>query len=266
MNKFLAALTSTAILSSAAFAADLAPSTAPPLAPPPPATANWTGCFLDAGWGYGMWNQSQHTETFPGLVATTTNDTTDGGRGWLGRFGGGCDYQFGGGLSNWVVGIFGDYDWMNLKGTNNLANVGAGGAFGPPGSAAEKENGAWSVGGRIGYLVTPALLSYFDGGYTQTTFGPQNFTFLNSGLPVGTFISSATYGGWFAGGGLEYALDFSWLPIHGLYWRNEYRFADYSAKDVPLLGTSGGLFAQHTTPYVQTITSSLVWRFNWTGH
>ena len=115
-----------------------------------------------------MWNQDQHTETIPALAATTSGNTTDGGRGWLARFGGGCDYQFGGGLSNWVVGAFGDYDWMDLKGTNNLANVGLGGGFGAPNAAAEKEQGAWYAGARIGYLVTPALLSYFDGGYTQT--------------------------------------------------------------------------------------------------
>jgi hypothetical protein len=109
-----------------AVAADL-PMKAAPVAP----VASFTGCYLNAGGGYGMWNQDQVTETFPGLVATTVATTTDGGRGWLGRFGGGCDYQLSGAFSNWVVGAFGDYDVMNLKGTNNLANVGAGGAFGP---------------------------------------------------------------------------------------------------------------------------------------
>ena len=101
-------------------------------------------------------------------------------------------------------------------------------------------------------------------GYTQTHFGQQNFTFLNTGLSTATFLSSATYGGWFVGGGEEYALNFS--GFKGLFWKTEYRFASYDSKDLSLLGpgaTPG--FAQHTTPYVQTVTSSLVWRFNWTG-
>jgi outer membrane immunogenic protein len=265
MKTYLVALALTGALSGAAFAGDLMP--APAYKSPPPAVAatSWTGCSVNAGWGYGFWNQSQHTIAFPGAVATTSNDTTDGGRGWLGRFGGGCDYQFGGGLSNWVVGVFGDYDWMDLKGTNNVANVGFGGAFGAPNAAPEQEDNAWYAGARIGYLVAPALLSYFDAGYTQTRFGLQNFIATNTGLPSGGVITATTYNGWFVGGGLEYALNFSWLPVRGLFWRNEYRFASFGAKNLPLFGPGGGAFGEHTTPYVQTITSSLVWRFNLGG-
>ena len=47
--------------------------------------------------------------------------TTDGGRGWVGRIGVGCDYQFAG--SRWVVGAFGDYDFMGLRGNNSMSEV-----------------------------------------------------------------------------------------------------------------------------------------------
>jgi outer membrane immunogenic protein len=230
--------------------------------PTPPQDPSWTGCYVDAGYGYGLFNQTQHTETFPGLAPTTSGDSEDGGRGWLGRIGGGCDYQLTGDLSHWVVGAFGDYDVMGLKGTDSLQNVGTGGGVGPPTIASEKENDAWYIGGRIGYLVTPALLSYFDAGYTETTFGQQSLSVLATGASAGAFLPSTTYHGWFAGGGLEYALNFSWLPIHGLFWRNEYRFASYDSKDPQVLGP-GALpgYAQHATPYVETITSSIVWRF-----
>jgi outer membrane immunogenic protein len=176
--------------------------------------------------------------------------------------GAGCDYQLTGSLTNWVVGAFGDYDIMGLEGTDGLQNVGTGGGVGAPTFASEKENNAWYVGGRIGYLLTPALMTYFNGGYTETRFAPQNFSFLATGLPTSAFLSSTTYHGWFIGGGLEYALNFSWLPIHGLFWRNEYRFASYNSMDIQVLGP-GALpgYAQHTTPSVQTVTSSLVWRF-----
>lgn len=233
---------------------------APPPAPPP---STWTGCYINAGAGYGFSQQDQHTETFPGLVQTTASDTQDSSRGWLGRFGGGCDFDPAGGLSNWVVGVFGDYDVMDLKGTNTLQQVGVGGGVGPPEAAPEKENSAWYAGGRIGYLVTPTLLSYVNGGYTQTRFGQQNFNFLVGG-PVGGFLPGTTYHGWFAGGGVEYALNFSWLPFRGLFWRTEYRFASYDAMDPQVLGPGAFPgYAQHSTPYVQTVASSLVWRFNW---
>src|ERR1700729_3371007 len=78
---------------SAANAADM-PYKVPQYAPPPAPAYSWTGCYVDAGAGYGFWNQDhQTTSALPvaGFISTLT--TTDGGRGWLGRFGGGCDYQ-----------------------------------------------------------------------------------------------------------------------------------------------------------------------------
>ena len=104
-----------------AFAADMgAPVYKAPPPPPPAPVYNWTGCYVDGGAGYGLWSQD-HSMTGPygpGGAVETTVTTHDGGRGWLGRFGGGCDYQFSaGGWGNWVVGVFGDYDFMNLTGS-----------------------------------------------------------------------------------------------------------------------------------------------------
>jgi len=245
-----------------ALAADLPMKAPAPRAPAP----SYTGCYIDVGAGYGLWNQDQFTETFPGLVPTSAAATRDGGRGFLGRFGAGCDYQLTGEASNWVVGVLGNYDVMSLKGTDNFTNTGVGGAFGAPNFALEKERNAWYIGGRIGYLVTPALLTYVNGGYTQTSFGQQNLFFLNTGVNANAFLPGTTYNGWFIGSGVEYAMNFAWLPIHGLYWRNEYRFASYNSKDIPLLGPGASPgFGQHSTPNVQTATTSLVWKFNWGG-
>src|SRR5271168_199371 len=94
-----------AIGTAPALAADLPMKAAPLIVAP--VAPSWTGCYVDGGVGYGMWNQDQYTETFPGLVPTGLAATTDGGRGWLGRFGAGCDYQLTGGLSNFVIGGFG---------------------------------------------------------------------------------------------------------------------------------------------------------------
>src|SRR5208282_4006145 len=107
----LASFACVALASGSALAADMPLKAELPPAPAP----TWTGCYVDAGAGYGMWNIDQHTETLPGLVTTSTT-ITDGGRGWLGRFGGGCDYQFSlPNLGNFVIGAFGDYDIMSLN-------------------------------------------------------------------------------------------------------------------------------------------------------
>ena len=40
----------------------------------------------------------------------------------------------------------------------------------------ENERDAWAIGARIGYLVTPSLLTYINGGYTETRFAGVNYT------------------------------------------------------------------------------------------
>src|SRR5438067_7636870 len=96
-----------------ATAADL-PVKAAPMAPAYVAPGpSWTGCWVSGGVGYGMWNQKHFDKTDPGSVSLTQEINT-GGEGWLGRVGVGCDYQI---APSFVIGAFGDYDFMNLKGT-----------------------------------------------------------------------------------------------------------------------------------------------------
>jgi outer membrane immunogenic protein len=261
----LSSLAGLILTTGSALAADLSMPVKAPYAPPPPAVS-WTGCYIDAGVGYGMFNQDHYGETLPGGVPLTATDTS-GGRGWLGRVGGGCDYQFGlGGLGNFVVGAFGDYDFMNLTSNfDDLSGIG--------GNATE--SGAWYAGGRLGYLVTPSLLTYVDGGYTQTHFDAVSLfgTPFVPPFATGAVLPARTYNGWFLGGGVEYALNMQWIPISGLFWRTEYRFAQYQAADLPINCTSVALCGvvgptgagEHTQNEVQTITSGLVWRFNFGG-
>jgi outer membrane immunogenic protein len=254
---------------SGASAADMpsykGPAFLPP--PPPPPAYSWTGCYIDAGGGYGFWNQ-EHSLSFPpanGYDSALT--TTDGGRGWLGRFGGGCDYQTPLLNSKVVIGVFGDYDVMNLMGSNSPSELGV---IPCPVvcrstvTANENETGAWYVGGRIGYLVNPSFLAFFDGGYTETSFAQSAEFFAVSGSAVGQSYPNFTDQGWFIGSGGEYALD--WIPIRGFFLKGEYRYAQYN--NVNLVETRPALpgpEVETTRPYVQTVTGSLVWRFNWTG-
>lgn len=257
MKRFIIGFAGIALLTGSAFAADMAPAPVYKAPPPPPPAVSWTGCYVNGGGGYGVSNTDQNEETSPGFVSTTST-TTSGGRGWLGTVGAGCDYQFTlGNLGNFVVGVLADYDFMDVQGQMvppPLADVGT-----------EKESGAWSVGGRIGYLVTPNLLTYTNAGFTEARFNAVTFNLNVAPFTPGVnSIPSQTYQGWFLGGGTEYALNWSWLPVKGLFWRNEYRFSVYEGKDVPLFGAGGAPsgFAERTNPYTQTIVSELVWRFN----
>jgi outer membrane immunogenic protein len=258
MKKLLLSIAITAGVTGSALAADIPMKAARPMVAPVVAT-NWTGCYIGAGAGYGMWNQDHYLETFPGLVRTSPTATA-GGRGYFGTVQGGCDYQF---ANRWVIGAFADWDFGRIKGTFN--------PVGTTYTGEETLRSSWAAGGRVGYLVVPQLLTYVAGGYTQARFGQVDMT--APGVPiVGAAVffpppisfGATTYSGWFIGSGVEYAIDF--LP--GLFWKTEYRYASYSAKDIPLFFTNTGVGtgdAIHAQKYVQTVRSELVWRFNWGG-
>ena len=246
----LSSLVLGALMAGNAMAADMRVK-APIMKAPPPPAFSWTGCYLNAGVGYGLWDQ-EHSET--SVRGGFDVETSAGGRGWLGRFGGGCDLQLSGTLSNFVIGAFGDYDTMDLTGTTSLLLTGN--------VASEKESSAWAAGGRIGYVVAPQVLTYFDGGWTETRFDQMNEA-TNFGVVGGFVFPSHTYNGWFLGGGVEY--NFTWLPIQGLFLRTEYRYNAYSRDDLAefnLTTAAPSGFILHSKKEVQTVTTSLVWRFN----
>lgn len=234
-----------------AFAADMPVKAEPRIAAA--AAPNWTGFYLKGGGGYGMW-----------AADTTTIDTTNGacniclpirqgGRGWFGTVGGGFDYQLN---SNIVIGAFADYDFASLKGSiqDQLA-----------GSVADSElNWAWAVGARAGWLITPSILAYVTGGYTRAHFNGQAIRADDTGLSFGRSYRGVTTSGWFLGGGAETML----LP--GWYWRNEYRLARYDVRDFlacrddgTVCGTLGASESVRFRPYVQTVRSEIVYKFNW---
>ncbi len=250
MKRLLIASIGFALASGSAMAADLALKAPPPLPPAP----TWTGCYLSAGVGYGMLDD-QRSGSDPTLPTSTS-----AAQGWLGAFGGGCDYQFNGSsIGPIVVGAFADYDLMNITGN-----------FGDPFNifhhGTQTEQDAWYVGARAGVLITPKLLTYIDGGWTGAYIDRINIV-TAGGAPVdgGLYLPSENLSGWFIGGGTEYALTL--LPINGLFWKTEYRYAMYDSYDQHYVHPSfiGGSIV-HNSVDVQTVTTSLVWRFNWTGH
>jgi outer membrane immunogenic protein len=224
-------------------AADLpAPAPAPPrvYAPPPPLPAfSWTGCFVGAGGGYGVWYQNVSGQAAGG--ATVFPTTTLGGSGWFGTGQVGCDYQF----DRFVIGVFGDGDFGSASG--HLFQ----------GAASDiNESYSWAAGGRIGWLAFPKLLTYLSAGFTQAHYDQVNVA------GGGALFNANTYNGYFIGSGYEYGFEF----FPGLFWKTEYRFADYQAANLavlPAFGPLNGAVTLHVQPYIQTVSTELVYRFNW---
>jgi outer membrane immunogenic protein len=230
------------VCGSSAMAADIARPVYTP-APAPAPVYNWTGFYLGGAWGYGLWD-ADTSLTFSGFTSGVTNN---GGRGWLGQAIAGYDYQFA--VANWnlVAGVFADYDFGNVKGKFTASSTSFAGS--------ESEKSFWSVGGRIGWLVTPQILSYWSGGFTEAHF--DGVTFASTAGGAGTLtMPSHNYHGWFLGGGLE--AQSSFFP--GLFVFADYRFASYNQASLPLANTSANL---NIHPFEQTIFSGLKYKFNW---
>src|ERR1700716_1182978 len=257
MKKLVLALTAAAAFTGSAVAADL-PARTYSKAPAPVAYApSWTGCYVGGGGGYGLWNQEN---TVFSDTTTPRNQrfqtTTEGGRGWFGTVQGGCDYQFPAMGTSFVVGAFGDYDFSSLKG--NVSPF-------PNSIGQEKMSSAWSVGGRVGWVALPGLLTYFSGGYTEAAFDRVNLSRVDlPPLPPTLFFEKRTYKGWFLGAGDEYALNF--LP--GLFWKTEYRFSEFDAATNVLRTIPTGTpmsTSIDSKNFVHTVRSELTYHFNWGG-
>jgi outer membrane immunogenic protein len=254
MKKLVLALTALAAITGSASAADLAarPYTKAP-APVVPVTS-WTGCYVGGGGG-GAYVKNDHNDflTAPPNTPLSPNLST-GADGWFGTVQVGCDYQF----NNFVVGLFGDYDFMSVNG-----DISTGGFFAPAITGSQKLDGQWSVGGRAGYLVLPQLLTYVSGGYMQAHWTSTTLSSFFAPGGVAT-LPGSTKGGWFIGAGDEYALGF----FPGLFWKTEYRYAEFDRANVGITTIPGGILtgvSETEKFHEHSVRSELVYRFNWSG-
>jgi outer membrane immunogenic protein len=225
-------------------------------AAPLAAATNWTGVYVNGGYGYGIWSADTTVVTAGGTPCILCYNQVQGGKGWLGVIGIGYDQQL---TSNIVVGVLGDFNFAAIKGTiQDQVPFFAGDT---------SETWAWAAGARIGWLITPDFLAYVNGGYTSARFSSANMVSTFSGAASGFSTPAFTAHGWFVGGGTEIAMH-SLLGLQlgpGWFWRNEYRYANYANTLLPDTSAIGAAFSINFKPTIQTITSQLVYKFNTGG-
>jgi len=174
----------------AANSADLAVKAPVYKAPPPVILSDWAGFYIGVNGGYGSGSSS-----FPALIGPSPGSPLDvlgtvglKPKGGLGGGQIGYNWQFG----SVVVGLEGDFDGADIKGTNNN--------FDPVPSL--KTDELASVRGRLGYALLPNVLVYGTGGYGYAHSVVNVFNDGNRDI---------NQDGYAAGGGLEYKFLNHWI-------------------------------------------------------
>jgi outer membrane immunogenic protein len=111
------------------------------------------------------------------------------------------------------------------------------------------------------------VLSYVNAGYSGSHWSGTTLLNTFSGLPVGLTTAGFNRNGVFVGGGVENNLNIFGISAPGWFMKTEYRAAYYDRKTINETFANGALFGDSMTfkPLVQTISTSLVYRFNWSG-
>jgi outer membrane immunogenic protein len=166
----------------------------------------------------------------------------------LGRAGAGYDHQL---SPRIVAGILTDFDISSLEGSLQDGNAALEGRT--------KATWSWAAGARAGWLVTPAVLTYVNGGYSRVHLTGATMVFQGTAAPFfGLTTPAFELDGWFAGGGVEAPLARGW------FWRNEYRYARYETASVPDTSPDPAALVRNNInfqPVIQTVTTQLVFKF-----
>jgi outer membrane immunogenic protein len=192
-----------------ALAADLpAPAYRAPVAAPAP-VVDWTGYYVGGDIGYALGRDLDHEvaangapSAFSPAGAATTKGVVAGG--FVGY-----NLQVSGPL---VVGIEGDLEWTNLKGSANFTKAAAS-------TYQSSINAEGSIRGRIGYAFDHALF-YATGGLALADTTEH---YVANGPPAaGAFIDVFSQRlGWTVGAGVDYMFAPNWIG------RAEYRYSDF---------------------------------------
>jgi outer membrane immunogenic protein len=257
MKKLVLTLTAVAAFTGSAMAADMAPRTYSKAPAPMAMAPSWTGFYIFGGGGGGIWAADTTTQnTLTGACILCQNQR-QGGSGWYGTVGAGYDWQVN---QSWVVGVLADGQFGSIKGTIQDQN--------PFLVGSEKNKDSYAAGVRVGYLVAPNVLSYVNAGYSGSDWSGTSFVTAQTGAATNFHSNSFSLNGWFIGGGVENNLNIFGISAPGWFMKTEYRTAFYNTKNISeLVNGTNALAGTDITfkPWVTTISTSLVYRFNWSG-
>jgi outer membrane immunogenic protein len=270
-----AAVVGSVLCVSAASAADLPMYTkaAPVVAP----VVNWTGLYIGGNVG-GEWGRFNDPLAVGGVTAggITAIPETIPSNSDNSSFTGGGQIGYRWQLpTNWVVGVEGDFNWVELKNTQTLAI----GQF-PPGNItlvpgdmhSVKTNWESSIRGNIGY-AWGSVLAYVTGGVAFANVqASSNFIATPSGgflFPASGGSQTKTLTGGTVGVGIAYSLTKNW-DIGAEYRYTKYDGSDFAIGTVAAIGGPGGVFffvpaTSHVDLSTNEIRFRADYRFDWAG-
>jgi outer membrane immunogenic protein len=183
---------------------------------------------------------------------------------------GGYNWQF---APQWVVGIEGDWGFANKTTTLYGMQYPLLGFTTGLAADAFSVKTTWdaSARGRVGFLVTPAVMAYATGGAAWLHIESTSTcnTFVNGsctslfGDPSASITHSTTKLGWTVGGGIEVQLRRNWIA------RGEYRYSDYGTiSNTDTRDIFPNIFPPQVVSYdlrvrTHTATFGLAYKFDW---
>jgi outer membrane immunogenic protein len=276
MKKLFLAISGLAMATASASAADMAVK-APAYKAPPMEVFSWTGFYIGGDVG-GEWGRFRDTLSVPAVTAfgvtapavtipLGSNNSSFTGGGQIG-------YRWQS-PSNWVLGVEGDFNWVELKNTQTLTA-----ALLPPtnltfvagDSLSLKTNWESSIRGSVGY-AWGHFLAYVTGGvafanvqassnFIATTVGPFVF-------PASAGSQTKTLTGGTVGVGFAYAVNKNW-DIGAEYRYTQYDGKDFAVGSVAALAGPGGALAFVPATAHSDLTTNEVriranYKFDWAG-
>ena len=207
----------------------------------PVLAGDWDGPSLSVGGGYGMTNNQFGGSLTDGPASLSEKINGIGGTGGFVTIGAGYDRSL---FDTVVFGAFVDYDFSDIDTTLSKTG-GANVRF-------NIEN-QLSIGGRFGYLVSPATLFFTTFGYAHV----ETSDITASGDPgfSGTLGRLGTFNGYFIGGGVETLLS------NGFSVKAEYRYTSLRTEAIGLPSDVDSGESLTIKPQIQTARLSLNYRF-----
>ena len=257
MNRIFTGIAAIAsLLTTSAFAADLAPRTytkAPVMVDP---GFNWSGFYVGGNVGY-SWGRSGNSETLSSVAtgaALFTNTSRNDVNGVIGGGQVGYNWQ----TSNWLFGLEADIQGSGEKGSSTIVCLACG--SGPSDLMAnltQKLNWFGTFRGRAGVLATPTVLLYATGGlaYGEVDTG-GSITGPTLQVPLATVAfpgTSSTRAGWTVGAGVEGRIAGNWTA------KLEYLYMDLGTVNAgpfatTILGTTrNALAASYSSHFTDNI-------------